>query len=320
MYQRAVDSTESAIYNDIISHHKFGKLVVESSSQLHIFKSLNSIFYPPGKKGDTLRIPIFHHPASIFIENKRPLDIGFEIIPMGYNPLVMITTHDDKLFSNCKNKTTMDDELELLIRTTVLYPSRSMKYRSLFKKFIRDKNNERIVRQCMTCLFKDLLVFRKGEEKDDQEIPFAYLPVNACRYISVLTVSSATTCQNMDLDIVKSIVRGKLTCVFDVAIKKRENKEGVFDAVVIGDLSCTSPELRNIYCDSISELLPTYIYHFRAILFAIHDAELFEMVTNLFYSPVDYVFVDPYSIDTSPDQEEAYCMPQQQLQEPQETE
>jgi hypothetical protein len=276
-------STEHSVYNVLIPHKQHGDLIKSSSKNLHIYKNLKSIFYHVGHKSDVLGNTPYKTPSIIRIDTIRPLDAGYELIHSGFHPLIMCPVEGETP-TGCYKKGKLDDESELMIRTSVIYPLRSMKYRNITKKFTKTQYNRNITRQCMSVFIPNVLLFRKRLQtnlKDDQNDQFPFMLWNECRYINLCMVSSASTCEGLDQESIKSIIRGKLTCVFDTALKQREGKEGSFDTLVLSDLLCRTPELRQYYCEAVKELLQTYSFHFRLISFALHDQELLHSLQSI---------------------------------------
>ena len=131
-------STEKSIYNEILNHKQHGDIVRESSKQLHIYKSLKSIFYPIGQKSDSLRWQPYSLHTDIVFSDENPIDLSYSLVPLGYHPIVMCSTENVIAKSGYKGGC-MQQEDNLMLRTTAIYPLRSLKYRNITKKFSKSK-------------------------------------------------------------------------------------------------------------------------------------------------------------------------------------
>ena len=270
------EDTESFVYGDILRHKQHGEIVKYSSKLLHVYNSLKSIFHPSFREESLTIRSYYIYPSIISLENKSCIDIGVNMVMNGYHPLVMCTTKNDKpATKNMGLGLELNEETEMYLRSSIIYPLRSTKYKKFCNKFTNSKQTP-IVRQCMSTFIPNVLVF-KGPASDQ----FRTLDWKDCLYINTSVVSGPSTCEGFSDEHIKGILKGKMTCIFITALKERIKHEGMFDSVVINDMFCNTDKLREIYCLSILEILSKYMYHFRMISLSIRDDKLRYMLEKL---------------------------------------
>jgi hypothetical protein len=249
--------TEDSIYTEVIPHEVYGNIVKTSSQHLRVYRSLKSIFYPPWKKSQVLKSHRETLPAIISIELSSPIQECCDMISNGYSPLVMSGRDND-----------------LLVRTSALWPLRSKRYKSLTLNFL---GKDGVSPPCMSTYIPNVLVFRGPKNPVSSHVSknyiyYPYLNWEDCRIIEICFMEDIKKNRDQDLygDDMRRIIRGKINCVFDVALRHSKGIDHL-DSVVIGDVGCVSVQERNYYCDAILSLVPTYIHKFRKIVFSLHN-------------------------------------------------
>jgi len=298
--QYAAQETEHLLYHDLMENEQCGRLIKESSKNLHIFRNLKSIIQPAGAKGDLLRQVTYLQPAVLVVDQTHPLDAAHTVSDQGYSPLVMCATRTNQFNQRCKEGR-LDQEDQLAIRTSALYPLRSIKYRNIVKSFLTNPLGKSVDRQCLSVFLPNVMLFRGSHQlqwasdvKSQDKQRFPVWDWNQCHFLNVglisgsstisggstisgsnttdgaNTANGANTTNETKADIRNKVIKGKLNCLFDMALERRGTQKGYLDALVFTDLYCDTPELVEAYVQAADNLLQSYMHHFRLIVFAIN--------------------------------------------------
>jgi len=260
-------STEHIVHNEIMEHKEFGARIALSSKRLRVYRNLKSIFYEHGSKHKHILAAqeLFERPAVLVVDKVDPLEASKTLLESGQKTLTMCTTQD-QVFAHRHNESRLNQEDNLFIRTSILYPLRSSKYKSLVHTFLNDENGQKVQRNTMSVFVPDVLLFRGNFKRTADGQRFPVFDWDACRYLSVALVPGAADTAGMDAEELRKVVQAKMNCVFDIALERKEEK---FQSLVLTDLYCTTEPQIAAYVASAKALVDSYLHCFQTIVFAI---------------------------------------------------
>jgi len=260
---RLSQRSEDLIYHFMHEHSPYREALHQSSKELFVYKSLESIMRPKGRKADALRSPPFREPLKVWLMDDSCFDVAQKFRCHGMDPLVQVPTFKEH-FENRSFQNEMNMETELVIRTTAIYPLRGNKCNTMSKKF-RDSS----VRHCMSLFIPKVYI-----HSENHEHLYEHKPVEKWQMYSL--------CLNSGIDTMKKgissedfyrILRGKLNCPFDVAMDQRcrQTRPWSLDTLILSDLYCRKKAEVEMYMIALFELLDTYQFQFRNVVICAPD-------------------------------------------------
>lgn len=262
IYKLAQES-EALIYQYMHETPPFQDILHQSSKELFVYKSLEAILRPKGRKGDVLRIPPFRDALQLWCFNESCFDIAEQFKCHGNDLMIQVATLKPH-FENRSLHNEMNRETEMVIRTTALYPLRGNKCHTMCNRF-----RTQMTRHCLSIFIPKVYLHSQGLENLYERKPEEQWQIySLCLNSSIQTVNPYTP-----EDVFYRILRGKLNCPFDIVLEQRLRQERpwMMDTLILSDLYCRKVEEVDLYVKALNELLLTYRYHFRHVIVCAPD-------------------------------------------------
>lgn len=211
-----------------------------ASRGVFVYRDLKSILGGSGTKADLLQ----HQPQPQALVGLVDLRNNPWVVAQEWQhrsrPLVMVTTQH----SHYDPQRLGEQEKQLLTHTTALVSLRSLRYRKIITAFTHDPQQRFITRQCMPVYLPDLWLM--------DEPPLG--PVHACLVSGVSTLACVIPEEH------ERVIRAKLTCLFDMALKRQH------DVLILTDLYVETSTQADFYVRALKELMATYMFQFHAVV------------------------------------------------------
>jgi hypothetical protein len=222
-----------------------------------VYKNMTCIL-PNGTKSQILRTPVYEAECEVHFDSEDAIQMSTMFLNNGYNPLTMCTTKTHYFDQSCD---VLDQETNMLLRTSILHSLQSVEYNTILKNLLKYHD-----RQCISTFIPSILVSKSHEFKRLTNCDY--------RYVNVLLLPSTKTCENYNQDVREKIIKGKLNTLFDAALQQRKDCSFYLDSLIFTDLYCRTPDEVATYVESVSDLMKTYKHHFRKIGFSITNNTL----------------------------------------------